>query len=105
MSRHDTGTKSFSFERVLWEIQRAFYSFKNSPVLALLLMQAAAFIFVQAKGAGKIYLDMIGILLGITLLSWFFTSVIHGYFTASYRRNDASMYFQGRTGFKESTVL
>lgn len=32
----------------------------------------------QAKGAGKIYLDMIGILLGITLLSWFFTSVIHG---------------------------
>ena len=54
MSRHDTGTKSFSFERVLWEIQRAFYSFKNSPVLALLLMQAAAFIFVQAKGAGKI---------------------------------------------------
>ena len=34
MSRHDTGTKSFSFERVLWEIQRAFYSFKNSPVLA-----------------------------------------------------------------------
>ena len=78
MSRHDTGTKSFSFERVLWEIQRAFYSFKNSPVLALLLMQAAAFIFVQAKGAGKIYLDMIGILLGITLLSWFFTSVIHG---------------------------
>ena len=29
MSRHDTGTKSFSFERVLWEIQRAFYSSKN----------------------------------------------------------------------------
>ncbi|WP_302790754.1 FtsW/RodA/SpoVE family cell cycle protein [Anaerobutyricum hallii] len=78
MSRHDTGTKAFSFERVVWEIQRAFYSFKNSPVLALLLMQAAAFIFVQAKGAGKIYLDMIGILLAITLLSWFFTSVIHG---------------------------
>ena len=39
MSRHDTGTKAFSFERVVWEIQRAFYSFKNSPVLALLLMQ------------------------------------------------------------------
>ena len=57
MNRHDTGTKAFSFERVVWEIQRAFYSFKNSPVLALLLMQAAAFIFVQAKGAGKIYLD------------------------------------------------
>ena len=72
MSRHDTGTKAFSFERVVWEIQRAFYSFKNSPVLALLLMQAAAFIFVQAKGAGKIYLDMIGILLAITLLSWVF---------------------------------
>ena len=58
MSRHDTGTKAFSFERVVWEIQRAFYSFKNSPVLALLLMQAAAFIFVQAKGAGKIYRNL-----------------------------------------------
>ena len=30
MSRHDTGTKAFSFERVVWEIQRAFYSFKNT---------------------------------------------------------------------------
>ncbi len=78
MSRHDTGTKDISFERVVWEIQRAFYSFKNSPVLAILLMQIAAFIFVQSKGAGKIYLDMIGILVAITLLSWFFTSLIHG---------------------------
>ena len=81
--------------------RKHFYSFKNSPVLALLLMQAAAFIFVQAKGAGKIYLDMIGILLAITLLSWFFTSVIHGnnkkdcylYLVTSYGRNDAAMYF------------
>ena len=78
MSRHDTGTKDISFERVVWEIQRAFYSFKNSPVLAILLMQVAAFIIVQSKGAGKIYLDMIGILFAITLLSWFFTSLIHG---------------------------
>ena len=78
MSRHDTGTKDISFERVVWEIQRAFYSFKNSPVLAILLMQIAAFVFVQSKGAGKIYLDMIGILFAITLLSWFFTSLIHG---------------------------
>lgn len=51
MSRHDTGTKAFSFEMGGMGNQRAFYSFKNSPVLALLLMQAAAFIFVQAKGA------------------------------------------------------
>ena len=56
MSRHDTGTKAFSFERVVWEIQRAFYSFKNSPVLALLLMQAAAFIFVQAKAQERFIL-------------------------------------------------
>ena len=78
MSRHDTGTKDVSFERVVWEVRRAFYSFKSSPVFAVLLMQIAAFIFVQAKGAGKIYLDMIGILIAITLLSWLFTSVIHG---------------------------
>lgn len=78
MSKHDTGTKDVSFERVVWEVRRAFYSFKSSPVFAVLLMQIAAFIFVQAKGAGKIYLDMIGILIAITLLSWLFTSVIHG---------------------------
>lgn len=78
MSRHDTGTKEVSFERVVWEVRRAFYSFKSSPVFAVLLMQVAAFIFVQSKGAGKIYLDMIGILIAITLLSWLFTSVIHG---------------------------
>lgn len=71
MSRHDTGTKAFSFERVVWEIQRAFYSFKNSPVLALLLMQARPLSLCRRKAQEKIYLDMIGILLAITLLSWF----------------------------------
>ena len=65
-------------ERFVWEMQRAFYSFKNSPILAILLFQIAVFIVVHAKGAGNIYRDMIGILFLITLVSWFFTSVIHG---------------------------
>jgi cell division protein FtsW (lipid II flippase) len=69
---------SISPERIFWEIERAFYSFKRSPVLAVLMLQAAAFIIIHAKGAGSLYLDMIGILILITLLSWFFASVVHG---------------------------
>ena len=69
---------TFSTERFVWELQRAFYSFRNGPVLAILLFQIAAFVVVHAKGAGTIYRDMIGILFLITLISWFFTSVIHG---------------------------
>lgn len=69
---------AFSTERFIWELQRAFYSFRNGPVLAILLFQIAAFVVVHAKGAGTIYRDMIGILFLITLISWFFTSVIHG---------------------------
>lgn len=70
--------KAVSLERVSWELQRAFSSFQRSPVFAVLLFQLLAFIVVHAKGAGKIYADMIGILVGITLISWFFVSVIHG---------------------------
>lgn len=77
-SRAENKKKAFSTERFVWELQRAFYSFKNSPVLAVILFQIAAFIVVHAKGAGSIYRDMIGILFLITLVSWFFTSVIHG---------------------------
>ena len=69
---------TFSTERFVWELQRAFYSFRNGPVLAILLFQIAAFVVVHAKGAGTIYRDMIGILFLITLISWFFTSVIQG---------------------------
>ena len=28
-----TGRKAFSTERFVWELQRAFYSFRNGPVL------------------------------------------------------------------------
>lgn len=77
-SRAKEKQKAFSTERFVWELQRAFYSFRNGPVLAILLFQIAAFIVVHAKGAGTIYRDMIGILFLITIVSWFFTSVIHG---------------------------
>lgn len=78
MSRMEKKQTIFSMERFRWEFQRAFYSFKNSPVLALVLFQIAALIVVHAKGAGRIYTDMIGILFLITFVSWFLTSVIHG---------------------------
>ena len=78
MSRMEKKKQTVSPERVVWEMERAFYSFKSSPVLAILILQGAAFIFLQAKGAGGLYLDMIGFLMMITLLSWLFTSVVHG---------------------------
>lgn len=79
MSRYDPNRdRKFPKERIFWEIERALYSFKDGTLLGILLMQAAAFIFVQAKGAGRIYLDMSGILFGITLLSWFFTTIARG---------------------------
>ena len=78
MGKHEIKKKNVSIERFFWEVQRAFYSFQSSPLLGILLLQLAAYILVQAKGAGKIYTDMIGILLMITIVSWFLTSVIHG---------------------------
>ena len=51
-SRAKGKQKAFSTERFVWELQRAFYSFRNGPVLAILLFQIAAFIVVHAKGAG-----------------------------------------------------
>lgn len=78
MSRMEKKRMTISPERIKWELERAFYSFKTSPLLAIILLQAAAFIIVHAKGAGAIYGDLFGILLVITLFSWFLTSVIHG---------------------------
>lgn len=78
MSRMEKKRMTISPERIKWEWERAFYSFRTSPLLAIILLQFGAFIIVHAKGAGKIYGDMLGILLAITLISWFFTSVIHG---------------------------
>lgn len=78
MNKESIKRKDISVERFLWELHRAFYSFRSSPVLILLLLQAGAMVLVYAKGAGSIYRDMLGILVMITLVSWFFTSVIHG---------------------------
>ncbi|MDO5146323.1 MAG: FtsW/RodA/SpoVE family cell cycle protein [Eubacteriales bacterium] len=78
MNKKGDADTVFSAERFLWELQRAFYSMKNSPVLAVILFEGAAFIVVHAKGAGKIYGDMIGILLLITLLGWLLNSMMHG---------------------------
>lgn len=78
MNKTTEKRERMSLERVLWEIQRAFYSFRSSPVLLVLLLQGIVGILISAKGAGSIYLDMIPILIVITLLSWLLTSVVHG---------------------------
>ena len=65
-------------DRILWEIHRAFYSFWTGPLMAVILLQIAALLFMGAKGAGRIYLRMLPVLLLLTAGSWLFTSVIHG---------------------------
>lgn len=67
-----------SWERICFELARTWRSFKMGPAPIIILLQIAALIFVQAKGAGKVYGDMLFILIGITLLSWFLTTVCYG---------------------------
>lgn len=71
-------TRKFTRERISWELARGFHSFRKSPAPIVILMQLAAFVFVSSKGAGRIYADMILILLGITVISWFFTTFQQG---------------------------
>lgn len=65
-------------ERISFELARTWRSFKMGPAPIIILLQLVAMIFVQSKGAGRVYGDMIFILIGITLLSWFFTTIGHG---------------------------
>lgn len=71
-------SKTGKKDKLYFELSRALYSFRGSPVFVLVLMQLAAIAFVGAKGAGNIYLDMVVILILITLLSWFLTSLAEG---------------------------
>ena len=70
--------KRRTIERVFFELSRAFYSFRSAGMMAVLLMQAAAFFFAWSKGAGAIYSDMAGLLLLVTAVLWIYTSVVHG---------------------------
>lgn len=69
---------TISMTRIRWEIHRAFYSFWTGPLMAVILMQIAALLFMGAKGAGRIYLNLLPLLLLISLAGWLFTSVAHG---------------------------
>lgn len=75
---NETMRPSIILDRLFWEIRRAFYSFRKSPALAIVLLQIPVIIFVYFKGAGSVYIDMAGILVFIILFSWFLVSVIHG---------------------------
>ncbi len=76
--RHEKADSNVSKERIRWEFQRAFYSFRRSIALAVIPLQLAALIFVTSKGAGSIYLNMLPILLLITVCSSFFVALIRG---------------------------
>ena len=65
-------------KRAAFEWERAFYSLRKSPVPAILLFQIGVYFYVNAKGAGKNYMDMIGILMAITIGAWIFTAYIQG---------------------------
>ena len=75
---NQTMTLSMLPERTWWEIRRAFYGFHRNPVLLVLLIQIPVTAFVYSKGAGLIYLDMLGVLSAIILASWVLTSAVHG---------------------------
>lgn len=64
--------------RLSFELRRALYSFRRGPAPAVLLLQVPVLVFVYFKGAGPVYLDMAGIMAAIILISWFFTSLVHG---------------------------
>ena len=70
--------KLLSLDRLLWEIHRAFYSFWTGPLMAVILMQVAALLFMWAKGAGRFYLGILPLLLLITICSWLCISMVHG---------------------------
>ena len=57
-----TVSRKISYERVIWEIKRALYSFRRSPAPALMLLQLPVLAFVYSKGSGPIYMDMLGII-------------------------------------------
>ncbi|MDO4976199.1 MAG: FtsW/RodA/SpoVE family cell cycle protein [Eubacteriales bacterium] len=76
--KHENREKKMSLERIRWEFQRSFYSFRRGPALALIPLEIAALLLVSAKGAGKIYMDLLPILIGITVLSCFLVTFIHG---------------------------
>lgn len=76
--KHENTDKKMSMERIRWEFQRSFYSFRKGAALFLIPFELAAMFLVSAKGAGSIYMDMLPILIGITVISCFFVSYIHG---------------------------
>lgn len=65
-------------KRLGFEWSRALHSLRTGPVIAILLFQAGAWFFVSAKGAGRIYMDMIGILMAVTVIAWVLTSFVQG---------------------------
>lgn len=71
-------TPRISYERIVWELKRAMFSFKGSAAMAILLMQFPVLVFVYFKGAGLVFADMIGIMIFIILFSWILASAVHG---------------------------
>ena len=76
--RHENKENGLTGERISWELQRAFYSFRRSQVLTVIPIQIAALLFLYAKGAGEIYLDMLPLLILISLLSTYLVCLLHG---------------------------
>ena len=77
-NRHEKKEGNLISGRISWECQRAVYSGLRSPVLAVIPLEIAAMLFVSAKGAGQIYLDLLPLLILITVLADFFTCLIRG---------------------------
>ncbi len=78
MEAAERNKKYHSYKRIQFELSRAFYTLKSGQLIAVLLLQAAAFLFAWSKGAGALYRDMIGPVILITLSLWIYTGMVHG---------------------------
>ncbi len=76
--RHENKERYLTPERISRECQRAACAGLKSPVLAVIPLELAAMLFVSAKGAGQIYLDLLPLLILITILSDFFVCLVRG---------------------------
>lgn len=74
----ESAKKRLISDRLIWELQRAFFVMRRSPLPLILVLQAGGYIFVAAKGAGSVYMDMLPVLLAISVLSWTGLSLLRG---------------------------
>lgn len=76
--RHEKNGVKMNQEWMRFRCGRAFSHMRKGPILAVIPLQIAAMLLVSAKGAGTIYLDLLPLLIGITLITGFLVCLMQG---------------------------